>query len=232
MNEEKIVETTKTEEGQLSPISNEAKTTGLTGFDNSQPENMAQDMSLLATHFNATPATRCFVRFFDIDPTNPSNIPTMIVKTFDSQLEFMFYKNHGFDFGLNDKNAEFQIMDQLEIADYLLGIQQAIIENEKAKVEAKKVFEESKKLAAQMLELTGIGYMFQDTAGIVYKVNEPVWKSYQMEKVEITHTRYDDKGKGSLSLPEAREAGFIVEGEGKKVKKEKKQPEQNLSGEF
>lgn len=75
--------------------------------------------------------------------------------------------------------------------------------------------------AAAVLEIEkGLGHHFQDDDGTVYKVDYPTGTYYEFKNHGVKRTRRKDIGEkqGSLNLTEARDAGFIVEGKGKKKK--------------
>lgn len=194
------------------------------------PEKYAGGFDLPPTVFNATTPARCLVRIKYIGEAAEA---VSMVRSFASEAEFLFYWQKPANFGLSaEQMPEYEILSPAQIAEYLLPLQQRIIEAEKLKAEAKKVFEAAAFYTKELVDLVGFGYFFQDAAGIVYKTNLPEWKSQKIEHQEICRTRYEGEAKGSLSMPEARAAGFTVEGEGEKPKKEKKYAEQNLSGEF
>lgn len=193
-------------------------------------EGSAGGLDLPPTVYNATTPARCLVQISHLNETGATETS---VRSFASEPEFLFYWQTPANFGLTPEQLpEYKILSPAEIAAFLLPLQQKIVANEKLKAEAKKVFEESGALAKELVELVGFGYMFQDTAGIVYKTNLPEWKSQKIEHQEIQRTRYEGESKGSLSMPEARAAGFTVEGEGAKPPKKEKYAEQTLSGEF
>lgn len=172
--------------------------------------NNAQGFNLPATVFNATKPEKTIV---EITETKESGDQYKTVHSFNSEQEFLFYWQTPANFGFNDSiGLTYRILSQAEIAALLLPLQEQIVENEKQKVEAKRVFETGKQLAKELTDLVGFGYMFQDAAGIVYKTNQPTWKAVHYEQQEVQRTRFEGEPKGSLGMPEARAAGFIVEG--------------------
>lgn len=194
-------------------------------------EGSAGGLDLPPTVFNATPPARCLVKIMYLNENGEGFVET--VRSFASEAEFLFYWQTPANFGLKPEQCpDYLILSPAEVAAFLLPLQEKIVANEKQKTIAKKIFEEGGALAKELVELVGFGYMFQDVSGIVYKTNLPEWKSQKIEHQEIQRTRYEGEAKGSLSMPEARAAGFIVEGEGAKPPKKEKHAEQTLSGEF
>lgn len=78
--------------------------------------------------------------------------------------------------------------------------------------EIKPFLEKYSAAKTKVFEATSFGHFFQDDDGIVYKVDKKEWTSVRMEPVEIKRTRREGETKGSLSMTEARDAGFVVEG--------------------
>ena len=97
----------------------------------------------------------------------------------------------------------------------LTDVQKRFVELEKKKAEVKKYFEEldtaTKDLAAEI----GVNGFFQDNEGTVYKVVVPEGTFVKYNKIGYERTRRLalNETKGDLSLKQAREAGFVVEGE-------------------
>lgn len=212
-------------------IIKDASWNGLTWLYSFENEEMSagEDYLQPPVVFASTTPAKCLV---ELSETDNNGVTAKIVRPFASELEFLFYWQNKANFGFQfPETAEYKILSPEEVAAFLLPLQMQIVANEKKKAEAKKVFEDSARLAKQMVDFTGFGFFFQDAAGIVYKTNLPEWKSQKIEHQEIQRTRYEGEAKGSLSMPEARQAGFVVEGEGAKAKKEKTS-EQTLSGEF
>lgn len=90
--------------------------------------------------------------------------------------------------------------------------QRKFIELEKRKTEVKKYFEELEKATLDLAAEIGINGMFQDTEGTVYKVVIPEGTFVKFSKIGYQRTRRPGETKGDLSMTEARERGFVVEG--------------------
>jgi hypothetical protein len=91
--------------------------------------------------------------------------------------------------------------------------QQKIVELEKFKQKViKQFYEDYDKAVAELVETMGVNAYFQDDDGIVYKTCEPDGTFVKYQRYGVSRTRYDGEAKGSLSMTEAREKGFIVEG--------------------
>lgn len=136
------------------------------------------------------------------------------IQGFDSQHEFlMLWENAIGNFGdYLTESLNYTEASPEEIEAYLLPYKQAVIEADKKKVEAKKILEDCKTANEALATVAGLGYFFQDNEGTVYKTNVPEGRFVYYERVEIQRTRRDGETKGSLSMKEAREAGFVVEG--------------------
>jgi hypothetical protein len=52
--------------------------------------------------------------------------------------------------------------------------------------------------------------MFQDEQGVVYKLVEPTGTFIEFKKLDYQRTRRPGETKGSLSIKEAEEAGFVL----------------------
>lgn len=91
--------------------------------------------------------------------------------------------------------------------------EQTLAELEKFKSEVVKPFYENYQIALdELLKLKGIDHYWQDDTGIVYKLAECEGKFVRFDRIQLQRTRYPDEKKGSLSMTEAREQGFKVEG--------------------
>lgn len=90
--------------------------------------------------------------------------------------------------------------------------QKKFVEIEKRKAEVKKYFEELEQATLELSKEIGIGGMFQDAQGTVYKVVVPEGTFVKYQKIGYVRTRRHGEVKGDLSLTEARECGFVVEG--------------------
>lgn len=85
------------------------------------------------------------------------------------------------------------------------------LEIEKAEV-IKPFYENYQNTMEKLIELGGVGHTWQDENGVVYKLSECHGKFVRFEPYQIQRTRFEGEAKGSLSMTEAREKGFIVEG--------------------
>lgn len=94
----------------------------------------------------------------------------------------------------------------------LTEAQQKFIALEKKKVEVKKYFDELENATKAVAEEVGIGGMFQDEQGTVYKIVIPSGRFVQFQHVGYVRTRraYLDEKRGDLALKDAEEAGFEV----------------------
>lgn len=95
--------------------------------------------------------------------------------------------------------------------------QQKLAELERFKFEVIKPFYDQYEAALKAAaEKHGVDSYFQDATGIVHKIVEPKGTFVSYQKFGVLRTRYAEeieaKAKGSLSMTEAREAGFVVEG--------------------
>jgi hypothetical protein len=86
------------------------------------------------------------------------------------------------------------------------------IELDKKRAEYKEFLEEYKAAVADVHSTHGLNAFFQDADGIVYKTDLSLGRFVYYEPQVVMRTRRDGEVKGSLSLSEAREAGFTVEG--------------------
>ena len=89
-------------------------------------------------------------------------------------------------------------------------IQSKFVALEKKKNEYKLFFQELKEVTEQLAKEIGIGGMFQDLEGTVYKVVEPEGKFVHFEKISYVRTKRPDEKRGDLSVKEAQEAGFSI----------------------
>lgn len=85
------------------------------------------------------------------------------------------------------------------------------VELEKQKEAVKAYFDKLQEATLALAKEIGVGGMFQDTEGTVYKVVVPEGKFVHFEKIGYQRTRRQGEKRGDLSLTEARERGFNVE---------------------
>lgn len=86
------------------------------------------------------------------------------------------------------------------------------IELDKKKEEIKKYYDEVKTVTEKLIAENGVDHYFQDKDGTVYKTIVPDGTFVTFKKYDVKRTRRGEEKKGELSLTEAREAGFEVEG--------------------
>lgn len=87
------------------------------------------------------------------------------------------------------------------------------VQLEKKKEEIKKYFEQLEQATQDVAKEIGVGGLFQDVEGTVYKIVIPEGRFVHFDKIGYQRTRRSGEKKGDLSLTAAREAGFVVEGE-------------------
>jgi len=93
----------------------------------------------------------------------------------------------------------------------LTEVQRRFIELDKKKAEVKKFLEEYNAAAEAVVAEVGLMQYFQDEEGIVYKTGVPLGTFVFFPRVEILRTRRDGEKAGSMSLKEAKDAGFDVQ---------------------
>ena len=92
-----------------------------------------------------------------------------------------------------------------------LKAQMAALERFKKEI-VKPFYEEYEICAKALHEKIGTNAFFQDETGTVFKTVEIDGMYMKFVRFGINRTRYADEKKGSLSMTEAREAGFTLEG--------------------
>ena len=153
--------------------------------------------------------------YVKVTEINGAGVETPRVEMFRTEREFNFHwQESREDFKTLEDSVDVRagIMNEAEINAFVEPFRAAVIEADRKKAEAKKIYDELKEANKNLLEVTGFGYMFQDTEGVVYEVSEPEYKTIYFEKVDILRTRREGEKKGSLSMEKARQCGFIVEG--------------------
>lgn len=76
----------------------------------------------------------------------------------------------------------------------------------------KEFYDRYEKGVQAVIDEHGVNHLFQDSTGVVYKTVQPEGRFVRFDKYAVNRTRREGEAKGSLSLSEAREAGFVVEG--------------------
>ena len=94
----------------------------------------------------------------------------------------------------------------------MTGAQVLFVELEKRKAEYKKWQAELAEATKAVAEEVGVGGMFQDQDGVVYKVIVPTGKFVHYELYSYTRTKREGEERSPypLAVKEAREAGFEV----------------------
>ena len=88
---------------------------------------------------------------------------------------------------------------------------QKFLELERRKEEVKKYFDELQAALEAVSAEVGVGGMFQDPSdGTVFKVEIPDGRFVKFDKIGYVRTKREGEVRGSLSVKEAREAGFDV----------------------
>jgi hypothetical protein len=88
--------------------------------------------------------------------------------------------------------------------------QQRLVDLDKKKEEYKKYIEELQEATAAVASEIGINGYFQDHEGTVYKAVVPDGKFVYFEKISYVRTKRAGEERGSLSVKEAKEAGFNI----------------------
>lgn len=89
-------------------------------------------------------------------------------------------------------------------------VQKNFVSLEKQKEKVKEYFESLRKAVDEVAKEVGIGGMFQDEEGTVYKVVEPEGRFVNYEKISYKRTRRINEERGDLSIKEAEAAGYSV----------------------
>ena len=78
------------------------------------------------------------------------------------------------------------------------------------KEKLKKEMEENNAKLEEVLKGLGLGYMFQAQDGTVFRVAKPTGTYISFREIDYDRTRREGEKSGSLSLTDARNAGFEV----------------------
>jgi hypothetical protein len=101
----------------------------------------------------------------------------------------------------------------IEAPPTLAELQEKMANLERFKAEIVKAFYDDYEQTCRLLhEAMGANAYFQDAHGTVYKTIEPDGTFVRFSRYAVARTRFPGETKGSLSMTEAREAGFVVEG--------------------
>jgi hypothetical protein len=90
----------------------------------------------------------------------------------------------------------------------LTAAEQRFIELDREKEAHRKFFDELNQAAQAVADEKGVGHVFQDDQGIVYRVHVPRGRYVEFRTIDIERTRRPGEAKGSLSLVQARLLGF------------------------
>jgi hypothetical protein len=85
------------------------------------------------------------------------------------------------------------------------------VELERKKEAVKKYFEELQAATEEAIKEIGINGLFQDEEKIVYKLVVPEGRFVKFEKVGYERTKRPGERAGTLSMKEAKEAGFNID---------------------
>ena len=88
--------------------------------------------------------------------------------------------------------------------------QKKLVELDRKREEIKKFFEEYEAAKEAVRNELGLNKYWQDEQGIVYKLVEPAGRFVNYEKTALERTRRPGERAGSISMKEAREAGFTL----------------------
>jgi len=88
--------------------------------------------------------------------------------------------------------------------------QRRLVELEKQKTEYKRLLDELKLVTEAVAKEVGINGFFQDEEGTVYKIVVPGGKWIPFEAISYVRTKREGEKTGSLSIKEAKEAGFEI----------------------
>jgi len=91
--------------------------------------------------------------------------------------------------------------------------QEKFVALEKRKAEYKDYLDELEKATHAVVFELGVDSYFQDDeSSIVYKMIKPAGRYVHYEEWSYLRTRREGEAKGTLSIKEAKEQGFVIEG--------------------
>ena len=95
----------------------------------------------------------------------------------------------------------------------MTGAQVLFVELEKRKAEYKKWQAELAEATKAVVEEVGVGGMFQDADGVVYKMSVPMGKFVHYELYSYTRTKRpgEERSPYPLAVKDAKAAGFDLE---------------------
>ncbi len=85
-----------------------------------------------------------------------------------------------------------------------------LVELDLKKDEYKKYVEELQATITEVVAELGVGGMFQDPSGLVWKMVIPEGKFVYFDKLSYNRTKRPHEDRGSLSVKEAEAAGFKI----------------------
>jgi hypothetical protein len=129
------------------------------------------------------------------------------IEAFESENHYLLFTGN-----MREEIVGGKILSADEVKKHLELLQEMVIAADLRKAEAKDILDNIKRANKALFDIVGAGYYFQDEYGTVYKTDTCDGKFVYFEPVEIKRTRREGETKGSLSMTEARAAGFEVEG--------------------
>jgi len=88
--------------------------------------------------------------------------------------------------------------------------QERFVKLERQRVAYKEFLQELEEATQQIADEDGIGSLFQDEKGVVYKIIAPAGRWVAFDPIGYVRTKREDEAKGTLSTKEAKEAGFEI----------------------
>lgn len=88
--------------------------------------------------------------------------------------------------------------------------QKRFLQLERKREEVKQYFDDLESAVKDVVAEIGVGGMFQDSEGTVYKMVEPDGRFVHYEKLSYVRTRRPHEARGDLSIKEAEAAGFKI----------------------
>jgi hypothetical protein len=89
-------------------------------------------------------------------------------------------------------------------------LEQTVITLSLQKEKLKKEMEEINSKLEESLKSLGLGHMFQSEDGTVFRVSKPTGTYISFREIDYDRTRREGEKSGSLSLTDARNAGYEV----------------------
>lgn len=89
-------------------------------------------------------------------------------------------------------------------------LEESLVNLSLQKERLKKEMEETNSKLDEVLKGLGLGHMFQAPDGTVFRVSKPTGTYISFREIDYDRTRREGEKSGSLSLTDARNAGFEV----------------------